>query len=499
MTHAPRSWPAIEKEARALLPIFAGSAAAVILGAFVTTPAARPFVMVAFCWGTIALGAHSIGHEYAHRTLPLLLATPASRDRILARKALVLLPMVLGLTMIADVCLRAAGFARTWQADELQTLLVFAPLSAISLAPWFAMLGRGTLPGIVFTMGSMGMLIVAGEFAATLQYGYRDRPAVELFKVSLLWSMLPPLCAAVAIAAWRQFRRLQAIEGHRDLHMPAWLSPARSGAARGVRRQSPFWVMVRKELHLQQITFVVVAIYVVAWIALWTLEHRAPEVPRLPLQPLTSLYLALIAVLTGSVASAEERHLGTLPSQLLLPLAAWKQWAIKSATALGLALMVGIVLPYVLYAIVPPPDDRLPLRLWKEPAIVILLTTLSLYVSSLCGSAVRAMVASIPVVVASGLYAVTVSGLVTAIGYRAVGDATASESRGVWIARMTIMQTRVEYAVILGAVVTIALLLRFGFVNHRSGEHRAGQVAIQATVLLLALTFCLAMPVLAWR
>jgi hypothetical protein len=500
MIHPVRSRPALEKEVRALLPTFVASAAAVMLGAQVTFSAARPFVVAAFCWGVLALGAHSIGHEYAHRTLPLILAQPASRNRILAWKALVVLPMVLGLTMIAGACLRPAGFETIWRADGLEALLVFAPLSAISVAPWLSMLGRGTLPGIVFTMGIMGVLVIAGEFAATLTYGYRDRLVVELFKASLLWSTLPPLCAAAAIAAWRQFGRLQALEGHRDLHIPAWLWPVQTGAvAGGVRRQHPFWMLLRKEIHLQQITFVVVAIYIVAWTALWALEHQAPDVPRLPLQQLTTLYLGLLAVLIGSVASAEERHLGTLPSELLLPVAAWKQWAIKAATAVGLALLLGIAVPWVLYAVVPPPDDPMPLRLWREPPFVILLTTLSLYVSSVCGSAVRAMVASIPVVVGSALYTGAAAELMTGIAIRAVRTATVSESNRVRVLQRMAMETRMQYALILAAIVTIALLLRFAFVNHRRGEHRPGQIVIQVTVLLLALTFCLAMPVLTWR
>jgi hypothetical protein len=499
MTGPGRNRPALEKEARALLPTFVGSATAVMLGAFVTLSPARPFVILAFCWGVIALGAHSIGHEYAHRTLPVLLAQPVSRNRILTHKALVLLPMVLGLTIIASTSLRTAGFERIWRADGLQTLLVFAPLSAISLAPWLSMLGRGTLPGIVFTIAIMGVLMLVGEFGATLRYGFRDRPAVELFKVALLWSTLSPLCVGAAIAAWRQFGRLQAIDGHRELQVPPWLWPARSSAAAGVRRRHPFRMMVGKELHLQQITFVVAAIYVAAWIALWALEHQAPEVPRLPLQPLSTMYLALLSVLIGSVASAEERHLGTLPSQLLLPVPAWQQWAIKAATALGLALLVGIALPYVLYAVAPPPDDRMPLRLWREPPAVILLTTVSLYVSSLCGSAVRAMVGSIPVIAASALYAGAAAGLIYEIAFRALQAATVSESNRVRVLRRMAMETRIQYALILAAIMTVALLLRFAFLNHSSDEHRPRTVVAQAIVLLLVLTLSLALPVLAWR
>ena len=141
----------------------------------------------------------------------------------------------------------------------------------------------------------------------------------------------------------------------------------------------------------------------------------------------------------------------------------------------------------------------MPLRLWREPPVVILLTTLSLYVSSLCGSAVRAMVASIPVVVGSALYTSAAAALTTEIAMRAVRAATVSESNRVRVLQRMAMETRIQYALILAAIVTIVLLLRFAFVNHCSGQHQPGRIVIQATVLLLALTFCLAMPVLTWR
>jgi len=112
---------------------------------------------------------------------------------------------------------------------------------------------------------------------------------------------------------------------------------------------------------------------------------------------------------------------------------------------------------------------------------------------------VRAMVASIPVVVGSALYTGAAAELMTGIAIRAVRTATVSESNRVRVLQRMAMETRMQYALILAAIVTIALLLRFAFVNHRRGEHRPGQIVIQVTVLLLALTFCLAMPVLTWR
>lgn len=283
--------------------------------------------------------------------------------------------------------------------------------------------------------------------------------------------------------------------------MPAWLRAQTSSAAaeRHVRRRHPFWLLLRKEIYLQQLTVIIVAIYIVMWVAVWALGHQTYERQPVPLQPLTMLYLGILSILIGSVASAEERQLGTLASQLLLPMAAWKQWTIKAATAVALALLVGIALPYALYAVIPPPDESVPVRLWRDLLAVSLLTTLSLYVSSLCGSVVRAMVVSIPVVVGSALYTGAAAELMAGIAIRAVRAATVPESNRVRVLRRMAMERRMQYALILAAIVTIALLLRFAFVNHRSGEHRPGKIVIQVTVLLLALTLCLAMPVLTWR
>ena len=141
----------------------------------------------------------------------------------------------------------------------------------------------------------------------------------------------------------------------------------------------------------------------------------------------------------------------------------------------------------------------MPLWLWRDLLAVSLLTTLSLHVSSLCSSAVRAMVTSIPVAVGAAIYKAAAAGLVTDLGYRAIRAATVSETDRVRRLQVMAMQVRSEYALFLCAGVTMALLLLFAFANHRRGEHRPSFVVIQGTVLIAAGTLCLALPVLAWR
>ena len=53
-------------------------------------------------------------------------------------------------------------------------------------------------------------------------------------------------------------------------------------------------------------------------------------------------------VLIGALASAEERHMGTLGWQTMLPVAAWQQLAVKTAVALTLSLLLAFALPLLL-------------------------------------------------------------------------------------------------------------------------------------------------------
>ena len=123
---------------------------------------------------------------------------------------------------------------------------------------------------------------------------------------------------------------------------------------------------------------------------------------------------------------------------------------------------------------------------------MLVLSTLSLYVSSLSGSAVRAMVTSIPVRVGAGALREGDGRLVSRVAFRAVSSPT-GQSREVQVATMMSVQTRTEYALVLAVVVMVVLLLRFAFVNHRSDDRRHSRTLAQAAVLFAAVTLCLAL------
>src|SRR4029077_18445085 len=128
-------------------------------------------------------------------------------------------------------------------------------------------------------------------------------------------------------------------------------------------------------LHLQQMTFAVAGVSGLFWITEFGFTKMMPGYVGIPIHVISVLFGALMALLIGSLASAEERHIGTLEWQLLLPVAMWKQWVVKVGTILGLAGLLPFAWPIVLAA------GLVSVNAGYAGAIVIL-TVGSLYVSS---------------------------------------------------------------------------------------------------------------------
>ena len=367
-------WP-VAKEVRALLPVWLGSIAAIYLFAAVGGATSRDLGMLAYGAACAALGALSIGHEYSYRTLPMLLSHPASRARILLVKLAVLAVMLIALSSVAW----RTGVIPTRAAAPIVGLSV---LCALSVAPWLTMLSRNPLAGAVLTMPVPGWVwVIASLFAGQ-----------SLKLAAFEWGMVG-VCVIAAVLGWRLFMRLEAIEGRSHA---VWLPTARADAAAG-RLTHPMWLLAKKELALQLPSIAVAAIYVLGWLAVWV-WGRAASTPDLQralesvLGALTLLYSGLLAIVIGSLASAEERQLGTLESQVLLPMASWRQWAVKVATALGLTMLLTVGVPAlsVLLSGGHVQIDRF------YAAATLLLMSVSLYVSSLSANGLRAFLVSLP-------------------------------------------------------------------------------------------------------
>jgi hypothetical protein len=453
----------VRKEIRALLPVWLGCATIMAAGAALDSLNAFSVAMIVYAVGTVALGSLSMGHEYTNRTLTLLLSLPVDRRRLYLVKLGVLIPMVAALAMLALVLLSTR---RALDPAGAAPILLLAVGCGLFLAPWLTMVCRSPLAGIVFALAIPGVIHVAGEAVGFARYGFGPEAARVRFLV--VWWGMTAACAVAVVSSWRMFMRLEAIDGH-DAHvrLPRWIRGAAATAPDVARPSHPLWSLARKELRLQQLTFVVSGIYVVEWATLWMLRQSIAGFDGIPIGVLTAFHSGAAALLSGSLASAEERQFGTLESQVLLPMAMWKQWAVKAGMALGLVLALGAGLPALLGSLDPSADSIHVNAAFA--GVMVLSAATSLYVSSLCTSGLRALLASvfvlfgIPILLGSVVLPPVIRLLQPLLPRTALVPLSAAA----------------PLAVGLGTGL-VALLLVFGLVNHRSSERGLARVWPQA-------------------
>lgn len=467
---AARRIPAdVSKEVRALLPLWLGCIVVVWAGGLHVVFLRAGFVM--YVVGSLALGALSVGHEYTSHTLPLLLSVPTSRRRIFAIKTSVLLAMlvVLGGVALARLPLTPAG-------REMQDTAVVGGMSFLGgafLAPWLTMLCRNPIAGAFFALSIPAGLLLGSEIFSILVLADAGTPAGEQFRMEIFWSGMVVLSAFGTFSGWRSFLKLQAIEGpHADLALPQWVSSSKAHRSVDARRGSPVWMLVSKELHLQQLTFMVSALYVGGWVAILLTWHSTTMTIDQPFLILTVVHGSIVALLAGSLASAEERQLGTLDWQLLLPMSAARQWVVKCGVAFGVVVVLGLALPALLAVLKPSIE---PMRInWGFAATLLIASAVSLYVSSLSASGLKALLIAVPAAFA-------------VLPVLAVGEGAAFALVGlvrVPTVHVSLLAGYDDRVLALEAAVLITLLLRFALINHRSLDGSVKRVWRQLGLVL---------------
>ena len=461
----------IRKEFRALLPAWIACAVA-ILGSALSGTWLEELALPAYFIGAAAIGALAFGHEYTCRTLPMLLAQPVSRGRIFLTKMVVLAALLIGLRALATV----APLARI--SPELVTPLLWLPLiGGLMLTPWLTLVTRAPIAGAVFTLALPGAALVVGEWAGVRRYGSGFTSEVNAFRTAFLWWTMLGLSGIGAVMAWRTFNQLQIIEGGgAHVHVIGAITRG-AEASRAPSPRHPILRLIAKELHLQQLSLVVAGLYVAGYLAKAAFSGTLRTLDG-EMFGLTIFYAGLLAVMIGSLASAEERHLGTLQWQTLLPMSSMKQWTIKVAFAVALALLLGVVVPSILAYFMPPArwgpggDDWL---YFNRPMLgtLVLLVCASMYISSLAPSGVWALVGSF----AAFFGVVSLANLVRWSVIRALPD---DYFRRMWhVARY---EADIAFIVLIGALLVLAL--RFALLNHRSDERGWRHAVPQLAVLI---------------
>ena len=459
----------IAKELRALLPAWAACAGALLACAAV--PLLRPFGAPAFFIGASAVGAFSVGHEYAYGTLDVLLSQPVSRRRIVLTKLGVLAVLLAALLALA----RATVGTTLGGAVFGPAFLSLPVLAGLFVSPWLTLSARSAVGGTVFTVAVVGVLLVIGDWMGVARYGYTRE--VDAFRVRLLWQSMTVLCAVGSVLTLVMFGRLEAIDGRgADVD----LVPRTRGISHGLTRRRAGWLLLRKELRIQQLAFAIAAVYV-AWFVILAWSGRRTWKDDVVFT-LTMFYAGLTAMVVGALASAEERQMRTLDAQLLLPVSVARQWLIKAGTALGLTLLLALAVPVATIALLPP--EPLPWRmldpLFAISTILMLLsvTALSLYVSSVSSSGLWALVLSIPSAFATALFLMLLGAGLETFLY-------SLEDRPNWRA--------MEPAGGILVLAVMAVVLRLASANHGSADHGRWRIATQVAIVAAAMTAAVAL------
>jgi hypothetical protein len=457
--------PALAKEVRALLPTYAAALGSIAIGCVSSSYLPIALGLLGFAFGSVALGAQSFGLEYNYRTLGLLLTQPIDRRRVYVYKLAVLSVMLATLTVailvLYDDLLRRAASPHTEPS-----MLMLAGACGLFVAPTLTMICRSTLAGIVFTVGIPGLLSVGADVVGMLLYGLDNVSAIDRFSHVVFWRSMWVICALGAVAGWWMFMRLEVIEGHSHLQLARSTGMSRLAAEPAHPHWA--WAIVMKELRVQQMTFVVAVLFALVFICLAWLDRSRPDAPLELLLPVTLLYSGMLAMLIGSLSSAEERHFGTLEWQILQPTPAWQQWAIKVGVVLSLVLALGVGLPLALGRLVPH-AGRITGREAQQIALALgLLTSGTIYVSTLCRSGVAALAWSF----AAAAGTIAFVGVLGEIAERLIIRSLLDSGHQVAFT----LDLTVVYGIGAGLAV---VLLTLGFVNHTSMERSARRTSKQ--------------------
>jgi ABC-type transport system involved in multi-copper enzyme maturation permease subunit len=461
--------PLLIKETRALLPVWAGTMAALGAAFALHGRSYSDLAVIGYVGGAVSLGAHSIGHEYGGRTLPMLLAQPAARWRLFAAKMLIVGAML---------ALLAAAAALVFSADRFRgndgvATIVLPILASLFTTPLLTMLCRNTLAGAILGVSGPMTLWVLTMVVAWWAFGV-DGNTVSVWFLRR-WVLIATIaCPILAALTWRVFSRLEAVEGTPlTLTLPRW-----AAARAGVRRPAPWRALFAKEVHLQQMTIAITVFYGVIWTMGVGLRDTVPASVALPLEAVLLLYCMGLAVVIGALASAEERQLGTLEVQLLQPVSALAQWVVKCVVALSLAVLLGVALPVGLITVVSLNTGSIPIVAMSPTLflLVIMLTSSSLYISSLVGSGVKAMTWSLPAGIGVAIFIQTTRTAIASASTRLGNPVPADTAEASLVAAHVL------------TLLIVPVLLWFGFVNHTTAEHRWPRTLAQlaTTALLMA-------------
>jgi hypothetical protein len=418
---------AARKEAEQLRPAWLAALFAAQLPLLGGRPEEDASALLVFAATSVLVAALTFGAEFQQRTVPGLLSHPIDRRRLWNVKMSVL-AAALALHLAAFVSAALVVGASRKGLLVLPVLGIAVLLAAWTATPWWTLLTRTLLAGLVFSVATP-LLGVAGLFA--LADWALPRPWRAWYDPALATAGYVVGCAYSVLtyrAARRRWLRLEAPDLPGGEGGGAFLGTWKVlGAAR--RWRSPWFSLAGKELRLQFLTLATLAATLVA------LAVREALPPPAYNHELATAFVVLFGgvtvLLAGAAPIAEERSLGTLDSHVLLPVSRSAQWRLKLGLAAGLALVPVLALAVAFRDLSFTPSLIVPITALAYAFVLPLLA------SSGCASTLRALLLGLGLATFALVLVFVLTGLLVQIPNRWVADLIASATREpeTWLSR----------------------------------------------------------------
>ncbi len=330
-------WPWCAVIIAGVLPLLKQSHSARMVGGSVwgVLHLIEPISFLGFFVGIPVLATLSLGNEFQHRTLQLLLSQPVGRMEIWGEKMSVTIVAVLSAALV---------FCYGWQSALQQDPELWVAAGAFIIAmttsaTFWTLFARSTMGGLALNGVNSVIPLVCHLRPDWIPETMIARSVAAFALLSYAGVML-----------WlgrRTLTRFQVTGGPAgdDLLMagPDMMPAALAGWLR-CRPTSPFLNLIRKELRLLRPVWLISLLAVPVWICFpvlgFTVERGSAAAVLMVIA-----FTPLIAVLAGTMSLGEERTSGTHSWHLTLPVSARRQWLIKLVTAMFTGLVCAVVLP----------------------------------------------------------------------------------------------------------------------------------------------------------
>jgi ABC-type transport system involved in multi-copper enzyme maturation permease subunit len=292
-----------------------------------------------FFLGIPLLAALSLGNEFQHRTLPLLLSQPLGRMEIWGEKMSVTIVAALSAALVFCYGWRSA----LQQDPELWVVAGALIIPMIASATFWTLYARSTMGGLA--LNGVNSLIPLAWFLR------RDWIPETMTARSVAAFAFLSYTGVMLWLGRRTLARFQATGGMAGEDLLVAGPSVMPGALAEWFRCRPTGAvlnLIRKEFRLLRPLWLVTLLTVLGWICL-TLFRLVPErgsAGNLPATGvLAGVFGGLIAILAGSLSLGEERTSGTQSWHMTLPMPARRQWLIKLFMALFAGVVCGVLLP----------------------------------------------------------------------------------------------------------------------------------------------------------